>query len=365
MATSNSNCNSSSAETKEDFIARISERVVSGLNCISLAMGIETGLFKVMIDLGEPKTCQEIADAGNYKERYVREWLASMAATDIVVYDAPSQTYWLPPHHHCADGSLKATAMVQAIPNLCAAFFDVAECFKKDGPPGVSYDKYGKFDELMTAMNQVFFREHLVQNFFPTMPKVYQQLQQGIQVLEIGCSQGVSTRVIAEGFPKCQVYGIDITEDGIRHAQQKAKEMGLGNVQFLCLSGTVLPADWSDKFDFVFMHNVLHDLPHPMKCLHEIYRVLKTGGTLSVIDTASYSKLEDNLSKAAAFTRYASVLSMMNCVPTSLSAEGGIGLGALWGREKAMEMMQAAHFEIVAVSPLATRNSLNYQCQKV
>ena len=189
--------------------------------------------------------------------------------------------------------------------------------------------------------------------------------EEGIQVLEIGCSQGISTTIIAESFPKSQVLGIDITEDGIRYAQRNADEKGLTNVRFRCLSASLLPADWSEKFDLVFMHNVLHDLPHPMKTLHEVHRVLKTGGTMSVIDTAAYSKLEDNLSKAAEFTRYASVLSLMNCVPTSLSVEGGLGLGALWGREKAQEMMRAANFEVVAVSPVATRNSLNYQCQKV
>ena len=32
---------------------------------------MDTGLFNVMISLGQPKTCQEIADAGKYKERYV------------------------------------------------------------------------------------------------------------------------------------------------------------------------------------------------------------------------------------------------------------------------------------------------------
>ncbi|XP_022097455.1 uncharacterized protein LOC110982950 [Acanthaster planci] len=360
-----SNYDDLSNETEEEFTARISSKVESGLNCMSVAMGIETGLFRVMISLGEPKTCQDIADAGGYKERYVREWLVNMVATNIVEYDAARETYWLPPHRHCIDGSVKATAMTRAIPTLCAAFFDVAECFKKDGPPGVSYDKYGKFDELMTLMSQVFFRERLVQHFIPTMPKVHQELQQGIKVLEIGCSQGISTMAIAKNFPKSQVYGIDITEDGIRHAQVKAEEMGITNAQFLCMSASLLPADWSEKFDFVFMHNVLHDLPHPMKTLIEVHRILKVGGTMSVIDPAGYSKLEDNLSKAAEFTRSVSVLSMMNCVPTSLSVEGGMGLGALWGREKAQEMMRAAKFEVIAVSPVATRNSLNYQCQKI
>ena len=61
-----------------------------------------------------------------------------MVANCIVDYDAASGTYWLPTHRHCIAGKVKATAMALAIPNLCAAFFDVAECFKKDGPPGTA-----------------------------------------------------------------------------------------------------------------------------------------------------------------------------------------------------------------------------------
>ena len=141
--------------------------------------------------------------------------------------------------------------------------------------------------------------------------------------------------------------------------------MGFGNVHFLYMSATVLPPDWSEKFDYVFMHNVLHDLPHPMKSLGEIHRVLKVGATLSVVDTATYSKLEDNRTHIPKFAKKAYVLSMMNCVPTSLSCGDGAGLGALWGREKAQEMMKDAQFDVVSVSNLQSTTSLHYQCQKM
>ncbi|XP_071795140.1 S-adenosylmethionine-dependent methyltransferase Rv2258c-like [Asterias amurensis] len=357
---------SNNVETQKEFTLRLANIVGDGLLCVSIAMGIETGLFQTMIDLKEEhKTTQEIADAGDFKERYVREWLGSQVAAKIVEYDPKDGTYWLPLQRYVVAGTVKASAMTRAIPNLCAAFFDVAKCFKKDGPRGVSYDKYAHFDELMAGMNQEFFNDCLIQSFLPSMPKLHQQLQDGIKVLEIGCSQGMSTRIIAQNFPNSQVYGIDITESGIKEAQEKATEAGLGNVHFIFMSATVLPSDWSETFDYVFVHNVLHDLPYPMKSLHEIMRVLKKGGTLSVIDTATYSKLEDNVAKIPTFARNCYVLSMMNCVPTSLNNVDGAGLGAMWGREKAQEMMKAANFDIISISSIPKSTSLHYQCQKM
>ena len=57
------------SETAEEFTARAGKMVSSGLHCLAVAMGIETGLFQAMIDLGRPTSSQELADAGNYKER--------------------------------------------------------------------------------------------------------------------------------------------------------------------------------------------------------------------------------------------------------------------------------------------------------
>ena len=61
---------SNSVETQKEFFLRLANVVGDGLLCVSIAMGIETGLFQTMIDLKEEhKTSQEIADAGDFKER--------------------------------------------------------------------------------------------------------------------------------------------------------------------------------------------------------------------------------------------------------------------------------------------------------
>ena len=44
-------------------------------------------------------------------------------------------------------------------------------------PTGVAYGKYPKFDELMAMTQGVFFQDHLIQEFIPSMPHLHQQLR--------------------------------------------------------------------------------------------------------------------------------------------------------------------------------------------
>lgn len=57
-------------ETATEFTSRVTQQLVGGIAGIGLAMGMETGLFDVMISMGgNKKTSQEIADLAGMKER--------------------------------------------------------------------------------------------------------------------------------------------------------------------------------------------------------------------------------------------------------------------------------------------------------
>ena len=56
-------------ETALGFSSLVGAKVSDGLLSLAIAVGKDTGLFDVMISFHQPKTCQEIADAGKYKER--------------------------------------------------------------------------------------------------------------------------------------------------------------------------------------------------------------------------------------------------------------------------------------------------------
>ena len=65
-----------------------------------------------------------------------------------------------------------------------------------------------------------------------------------------------------------------------------------------------------------------------------------------MVDIAARSNLVDNLDHPMGPFLY--TVSLMHCLPVGL-VDGGSGLGMMWGREKAVEMLKEAGFENVQV----------------
>ncbi|XP_033634557.1 ubiquinone/menaquinone biosynthesis C-methyltransferase UbiE-like isoform X2 [Asterias rubens] len=297
-----------------------------------------------------------------FENRYVKEWLGCMAAADIIKFDGKTETYWLPTNR---SNIMELKAVALTAPTLYGGFFKVAECFRKDGPSGVPYNAYHKFDELMALTQGPFFRDQLVQKFIPSVPELHQQLITGLEVLDIGCGEGISTFAMARHFPKSKFYGVDLSQSALAKARDKEDEMGLTNVEFINADITQMPSDWTDKFDYLFMHFVLHDLSYPTKALREMHRVLKPGGTLSVVESNTHSNLQENLDmrdRENILIEY--IYSLLNCMPTSLyPGDGAAGLGAMWGREKAKESLEQANFRVVMVTE-AYKEGVHLMCKK-
>mgnify|MGYP001159508665 CR=1 FL=1 len=93
------NCTVTIDQSKTDTFA---EKMVGVLNQSALgimtSIGYRTGLFDTMAKL-KPPTSQEIADAANLNERYVREWLGAVVTGQIVEYNPEKKVYHLPEEH--------------------------------------------------------------------------------------------------------------------------------------------------------------------------------------------------------------------------------------------------------------------------
>jgi len=58
-------------ETEAEFAQRMNVAINEGFMTLGLAIGSKLGLFDLLISFDKPKTSQEIADAGGFKERYI------------------------------------------------------------------------------------------------------------------------------------------------------------------------------------------------------------------------------------------------------------------------------------------------------
>jgi hypothetical protein len=81
-----------------------------------------------------------------------------------------------------------------------------------------------------------------------------------------------------------------------------------------------------------------------------VYKTLKSGGAFLMQDIRASTHLENNVDHPIAPLLY--TLSTMHCMTVSL-AQGGAGLGTMWGEELALEMLRNAGFDQIAVHQLA------------
>jgi len=105
----------------------------------------------------------------------------------------------------------------------------------------------------------------------------------GSVVLEAGCGVGAQTITLAHKSPDARFLSIDISSDSIAEAKRRTDAAGLMNVQFRQADIFALPFD-PDSFDHVFACFVLEHLSRPVEALAILKRVLKPGGTITVIE---------------------------------------------------------------------------------
>src|SRR6516165_9375117 len=92
-----------------------------GTLALMTSIGHQTGLFETLATL-PPSTSRQIADVAGLNERYVREWLNTMATGKIVTYAPENGTYALPAEHAAvltkAAGPGNMAAFARIIPIL-------------------------------------------------------------------------------------------------------------------------------------------------------------------------------------------------------------------------------------------------------
>ncbi|XP_071965183.1 S-adenosylmethionine-dependent methyltransferase Rv2258c-like [Antedon mediterranea] len=355
--------NNGMQEGPMEFAQRLMGMINGAAVTIAISLGSETGLFKVMTGLSKPKTSEEIAKIAGLKERYVREWLASMVVSRIVEMDEENGTYYVPPYRRpFLEGPKNTAGFARMIPMLCEAYDSVADCFQLDGPNGVSYSRYGKFHHLMDFISNCLHSGSLIPRVLPQVPGMLDILEQGGQSLDVGCGRGKVVLLLAQRFPKSRFYGIDISRESIEFAKREAEKLSLDNAEFYTQDATQLPSDWSEKFDYVTSFDAIHDMPKPYKTLSEIKRILKPGGYFSMLEVNVHSHPVRNIGNPRAMNGY--VISLMHCMAVSLNVENGAGLGIMWGKEEATKTLERVGFSDITLEPTPDRFNCHYISKK-
>lgn len=312
------------------------------------SIGHRTGLFDAMAGIGWT-TAEQLAERTGLQPRYVREWLAAMATGRIVEVD-DSDRFRLPDEHapYLTRTGEALPAMAQYIGLLGSVEDEVIERFRHGG--GVPYEAFGRFHEVMAEDSRATVLAALEDAILPLIPNIKARLHEGIRVLDVGCGRGLAMIQLAETYPESSFEGFDLSEEAISWARERALEKGLDNVRFEVRDATDFDRTAEpDAFDFVTTFDAVHDQAKPLNVLKGIARTLKPDGVYLMQDIHAHSHVHQNLDHPLAPLLY--TVSCMHCMTVSL-AQGGDGLGTMWGRETAMAYLQEAGFEDVAVHQL-------------
>ena len=103
-------------------------------------------------------------------------------------------------------------------------------------------------------------------------------LPQGGSLLDVGCGQGKSFRLLRDAFQPTRVLGLDADPHSIDLSRAEAVREGINAELFTADCAQIPLPDAS--VDIVFCHQTFHHLVEQERALAEFWRVLKPGGLL-------------------------------------------------------------------------------------
>ncbi|NJR40738.1 MAG: methyltransferase domain-containing protein [Leptolyngbyaceae cyanobacterium CSU_1_4] len=333
----------------EAFAERMLNILNSGAIALMTSIGHRTELFDTLAEL-PPATSQQIADAAGLNERYVREWLGAMVTSRLIDYDAIAKTFSLPAEHAAfltrAVASDNIAVFAQYIPLLGTVEEQIIDCFYKGG--GVPYSEFKRFHAVMAEDSGQSTVSALFDYVLLLIPGLTEALQQGIDVLDLGCGCGRALNQLAKAFPNSRFTGYDFSGEAIATANAEAQLHKLQNIRFEVKDAAMLQE--RDRYDWITTFDAIHDQAKPDVVLQNICQALRSDGVYLMQDIHAATNLEGNLDHPIGSLLY--TISCMHCMTVSL-AYGGMGLGTMWGTEKALQMLTEAGFKQVEIKQLA------------
>ena len=334
------------------FAGRFLNALNEGALCLMVSIGHRTGLFDSL--RGQPPASSAgIAAAAALNERYVREWLGAMVTGGVMEFDPATQRYWLPDEHAAsltrAAGADNMAVFAQYIGVLGGVEDDIVTCFRAGG--GVPYERYPRFHEVMAEDSGQSVLAALDSHIVPLVPDLAERLEQGIEVLDLGCGRGRILQHLAARYPRSRFTGIDLSSEAVAHARAESTRHSLRNVEFVAqdlsdFDRTAIEA----RYDLVTTFDAVHDQARPLNLLMGIHRTLKDDGVYLMQDISGTSHVHKDCDHPIGTFLY--TISCMHCMTVSL-AQDGEGLGAMWGEERTREYLARAGFASVEMRRLA------------
>ncbi len=337
----------------------------------TIHLGDLLGLYRAMAGQG-PLSSAALAEKLNFDERMVREWLYGQAAASLIEHHGPDADLGSSEPHVFELTDIQAAVLADeehSIAFAAGAFAGgpqreiidrIADSFRTG--IGLTYEQQGAATAAaMGRMTGPWSRQALVSTILPALDGVVERLEQGVDVLDVGCGAGLTLCLIAEAFPQSHCVGYDPSESAIRLARARAAELGLTNIDFVVAMADDLPAD--PRFELVLTFDCLHDMPRPDIAASSIAAAMSKDGTWLVKDIRSTGNFEADRRNPLLALFYG--FSIATCLQSALSEPGGLGLGTLGlHAERLEELTTAAGFSSLTIHDFDDAANLYYEVRR-
>jgi 2-polyprenyl-3-methyl-5-hydroxy-6-metoxy-1,4-benzoquinol methylase len=298
---------------------RLFRNGVAALELYTVYVGERLGLYRALAD-GGPVTSTQLAARTDTTERYVREWLEHHATAGLVeVDDATAEPlerrYFLPPDHvpvladpdHPLYEGYKGVEIVRAARPMP----DVVTAFRTGGaPPPLPWEPEGRAE-----FNRALFLNYLGTTWLPTIPDIDSRLSAAppARVADIACGTGWSSIAMAKAYPMITVDGIDLDPDVVAAATLNSAAEGLADrVTFRVADASTVSGG---TYDLVTIIEALHDMSRPVEALAAVRSMLRSGGSVIVVD----ERTEDHLTPGAGLIEQSHYgWSVVSCLPSAM-----------------------------------------------
>jgi SAM-dependent methyltransferase len=359
-------------EKRQVFSKKMIDILNYGALNLAISIGYRVGLYEIMDTFDSPQPLSIIAEKAGLSSRYIQEWLGAMASGGVVEVteeERGENTFYLPKAH--ADiltkraGSENLGIYAQEIPLLTSSAMEaVVNGFHT--AEGLKYELYTRFQAYMSELAVAKHHQVLIDKFLPAVDdgKLVRRLKEGIRVCDLGCAEGTALLLMAQAFPASRFIGIDLSQEAIRQARSSALRQGLANAEFMVMDAATLKD--SDRFrgyfDYVTAFDAIHDQTQPFDAITGVHHALANRGVFSMVDIAARTNMRDNVFHPMGPFLY--TVSLMHCMPVGL-VDGGAGLGMMWGREMAVDLLRNGGFHHVEVLEMPHDPfNLHFFCRK-
>ncbi|HEX3607912.1 MAG TPA: methyltransferase domain-containing protein [Candidatus Dormibacteraeota bacterium] len=326
----------------EQLMGRLIGYMTGSTMCLSIWIGDELGLYRVMAGAGSLSS-DAIAERAGCHPRLVREWLDGQVAGGLLVRDDAADTYALGAEEAMAFADDTTPIFVARAMNAIGSMYmdidRVTDAFRGDGaiPWGDHHPCLFKGTEWFFRTG---YRAYLPAEWIPALDGVLAKLDAGARVADVGCGHGASAVVMAEAYPNSHITGFDFHQPSIATARERAREAGVADRTTFEVATS---KDYGGTFDLICFFDCLHDMGDPVGIARHARERLEPDGTVLLVEPFAIDGRAANIAgnPMAALLYTASTVV---CTPNSLSQEVGLGLGAQAGEARLRQVFEEAGF---------------------